>query len=222
MKKLRNSIESLGLSFKKEIITLVIVDLVIVGLTTVAYFFLKNPIFLAFGVLAFTVITFLYLSRYKSISKSQIKDELNEFVSLLSFFKVYISNGYTVYQSLKELMNYTSGKLLDKIQKLIDEIDIDKSVTPFINFSSSFSSLQIEQLMICIYQMIDEGNNFQYITQFELLFDKLRTEMLKSELSMKEGGLSNMTVFPLLGSALLIVTITFGVVQVIGVTINGL
>lgn len=221
MSKLKDIIESVGLDYKKQICTFIILNIILLCGGFAGYFFLKNVIILAFFILFTVVIDFLYLSRYKTIRKNLDKDELNEFVSLLSFFKVYITNDYTVYQSIKELCNFTTGPLLEKLQTLICEIDCDKTVEPFVKFSQSFHSLQIEQLMICIYQMIDEGNNFQYLTQFEMLFSKLRDDMLKTELRMKESSLTNMTVFPLIGSAVLIVMITFGVVAVIGVSING-
>lgn len=141
---------------------------------------------------------------------------------MLSFFKTYIKNDYSVYQCFVEISNFTSGLLLERINKLIEEIDNDKSITPFINFSNHFHSMQIEQLMICLYQMVDEGTNLAYLQQFELLFAKLREESLKDELDHKYKSLSSATIFPLIGSALLIVMITFGIIEVIGESLNGL
>ena len=70
--------------------------------------------------------------------------------------------------------------------------------------------------------MVDEGTNLAYLQQFELLFAKLREESLKDELDHKYKSLSSATIFPLIGSALLIVMITFGIIEVIGESLNGL
>lgn len=222
MNKLKSAVESVGLSFKREIIQLIVLNLLIIGGGVALYIYSKNIVVIAFTLLSLLLLNYLYLTRYKSI-KIQNEDNLrNEFISLLSFFKTYIKNDFSVYQCFKEITNFTSGILLERINKLIEEIDNDKSITPFINFSNYFHNMQIEQLMICLYQMVDEGSNIAYLSQFELLFSKLRDESLKDELDHKYKSLSTTMIFPLIGSALLIVMITFGIVQVIGDSLNGL
>ena len=70
--------------------------------------------------------------------------------------------------------------------------------------------------------MIDEGNDSPYLIQFENTFTKLRNEMYESLIEKRNKDLGNMSVFPLVGSALLIVMISFGVMEVIGGMISGL
>ena len=222
MNKLKLLVESVGLSFKKEISILVAINIALLIGGALFYVFTKNAIVIAFALFALALINYLYLSRYKSIKQRNEDASRNEFISLLSFFKTYIKNDYSVYQCFVEICNFTSGLLLERINKLIEEIDSDKSITPFINFSNHFHSMQIEQLMICLYQMVDEGTNLAYLQQFELLFAKLREESLKDELDHKYKSLSSATIFPLIGSALLIVMITFGIIEVIGESLNGL
>ena len=82
--------------------------------------------------------------------------------------------------------------------------------------------LAIEQLMISIYQMIDEGNDSPYLMQFETIFSKLRDELYASIIEKRNKELGNMSLFPLLGSSLLIIMISFGVMEVIGGMISGL
>lgn len=223
MNKLRNLIESVGLSFKNQILLFALINIVLLGGTAAIFLLYKaNPIIIAIGLFITSLIDYLFLSRYKGVRKSKERDILVEFISILSFFKTYINNGYSVYQSLNELTNYVGGELLERVETLISNMDNDKTITPFIEFSGLFSSLQVEQLMISIYQMIDEGNSSAYFNQFEMLFSNMRHDMLKNEIDSKEKALSNMTVFPLIGSALLIVMITFGILAVIGETINGI
>lgn len=222
MNKLKKSIESIGLNFKNQILILIILDIALIGAGIVLYLFINNPIIIAFITFVIVLVNYLYLSRYKTIKKTNDKKVLFEFVSLLPFFKTFIENGYTIYQSLTELCLFTGGDLLTRLQQLINDIDEDKSITPFINFSKTFNYLQIEQLMICVYQMIDEGGNENHIYQFQIIFDKLRETTVKLSVENKNNSLANMSVFPLIGSAVLIVMITFGIISVIGASLNGI
>lgn len=222
MSKLKELIESTGFSYKKQIGILITLNIIIVGSGLGLYIYLKNTIIIGFVILLLGLLNYAYLSRYSSIKKTYEEAAKNEFIGLLSFLKTYITNGFSIYQSLEELTNYTSGLLLNWLERLISDIDDDKSVTPFISFSNHFHSLQIEQLLICLYQMVDEGSNVSYLTQFELLFNKLREESIQNALSSKNNALSNCSMFPLIGSALLIIMITFGIVSVIGESLNGI
>ncbi len=222
MNKLKELIESVGFSYKKQIGILIIFNILLIGAGVALYFYIQNMVVIAFILMALALLNYAYLSRYNSLKKVHDEAAKDEFIGLLSFLKTYISNGFSIYQSLEELTHYTSGLLLGWLERLLSDIDEDKSVTPFINFSKHFHSLQIEQLLICLYQMIDEGNNITYLTQFELLFNKLREESLENALNAKTNALSNCSMFPLIGSALLIIMITFGIVSVIGESLNGI
>ncbi len=222
MNKLKSLIESNGLNYKKQIIIFVILNVALIGGGVTFYTFINNPIIIAFFIFIIVLMDYIYLSRYKSFQKAKEKQYLLSFASLLPFFKTYIENGYTVYQSFIQLCDFANGELLERIQNLISDIDNDKTIKPFIDFSKHFNSLQIEQLMICIYQMIDEGSDVNHLHQFQMLFDKVRNQMLKIAAENKFNSLTNMSIFPLIGSAILIVMITFGVIAVIGASINGI
>lgn len=222
MNKLKANIELAGLSFKKEITIFLLLDLCIIALGVVVFIFFKSPIYLGFILFILVMLDYFYLSRYSGILKLQNDQLINEFISLLPFFKTYLKNTYSIYQAFKELIPFASDQLKERLEKLIENIDEDKSVTPFISFAKTFNSSNIEQLMISIYQMIDEGNDSPYLIQFENTFTKLRNEMYESIIEKRNKDLGNMSVFPLVGSALLIVMISFGVMEVIGGMISGL
>ena len=219
---LKTKIELAGLSFKKEMTTFLILNVGILALGVVVFIFFRNPIYIGFVLFLLVMLDYFFLSRYSGLLKLQNDQLINEFVSLLPFFKTYLRNNYSIYQSLKELTTFASDQLKERMDKLIENIDVDKSITPFISFAKTFNSTSIEQLMISIYQMIDEGNDSPYLLQFETIFLKLRNDMYDSIIEKRGKDLTNMTIFPLVGSALLIVMISFGVMEVIGGMISGL
>ena len=77
-------------------------------------------------------------------------------------------------------------------------------------------------MMISIYQMIDDGSDSNYLVQFELIFDKFSELLHTKQLNNKDKSLANLTMTSLVGSAYLIITITLGVVTLLGEMLNGL
>ena len=221
LKRLKQRIETIGLSFKSQLIIFIVLNISLIAFAVLFFIFIKNVVVIAFFLVMIVGLDYVYLTRYKSIEKANEEALLREWIGLVALFKVYLKNNYNIYSSLKEIATFASSKLLDRLEKLIDKIDNDKSVVPFIEFSREFKSLQIEQLMISLYQMIDEGNDSTRLQQFEMQLNKLRDEMYQDEISLKEKSLNSTTIFPLSGSGLIIVMITFGVISVIGDMING-
>lgn len=222
MNKFKKRLQNIGLSYKKEMIILIILNIIIISISIVVFSYIKKPIIFAFLLLIDVGMNFVYLNRYKNM-ESNIEISLHdEFISLLPFYKTYISNGFNVYKAFQELIPFSSEQLKERIEKMVADIDEDKSIKPYINFAKKFKDNEIEQLLICIYQMVDDGNNEKYVNQFEIIFSKLRDEKYKSIIERKDKSLSSMSVFPLIGSALQIVMITFGILSTIGDMINGI
>lgn len=222
MKKLKNRIINLGLNFKKEIAILIVVNVLLIATSAVLFIIFHNIMYLVAPLIAAIGFTLFYLSRYSSIEERNQQENIKDFITLFTFFKTYIQNEYNVYQALIEISHFADPFSLEKLNTLIADMDKDKSVEPFIRFAKEYKLLLIEQLMISIYQMIEQGNDSSYMREFDILFTKLSEEEYKKEVESKNKKLSTLTIFPLVGSGFLIVLITIGVVQVIGDMLNGL
>ena len=222
MKKIKNRIISLNLSYKKEMTRFVLIILVVTTGISAASLITKNYGILI-GLLAFIIVfTYFYFSRYSSIEKRQKQDNLLEFVNLFTFFRMYIRNGFGVYTSLQEVSKFANPSLQELMKKLIEEIDKDKTISPFMDFAHNFDELVVEEIIISIYQIIDDGTNSNYLMQFELIFDKFSEILHKGQLDSKDKKLSTLTSSALFGSAYLIVMITMGVINLLGVMISGI
>ena len=108
------------------------------------------------------------------------------------------------------------------MRNLLEAIDTDKSVAPYIAFSENFPSMEIRQLLISIYRMVDEGGGESYIRQFNVLFDALEANKNKERLEKTDSRLGNLGMFPMADSALVMLLITLGIVQIIGGYVNGI
>lgn len=220
MKKLKSRIINLRLSYKKEITTGLAISIFLILLGVAGYLLLNSMIYLVSGLLLFLLFNILYFSRYSKMEEGQKDLAKRDFVSLFTFFKIYLHNGYSVYTALKEIQSFADHDLATYLSELIREIDEDKSITPFIHFGRKFDDLIIEEMMISIYQMIDDGSNPTHLSQFDAIFSKVSDLAYEKELEKKKNGLASMSSFPLIGSGLLVLMVTFGIITVMEEMVN--
>lgn len=212
----KSLIEFVGLSYKKEILKIVLVNLLFLMTTTLIYLFLKNLIFSIITIVSLLLLDFFLLARYNDKKQMILKAREDELVSIISYFEVYIQNNNNVYQSFVQLIPYCSDWMKDKIETLLNEIDTNKTVQPFINFANNFQQLSSHSLMLSIYQMVDQGENSDQLLQFNVIFDELSRNRNKEMIEQKEKALSNMSTFPLVGAGMITVTLTISILTILG------
>ena len=218
--KLKELIEFCGYSYKKELVMIISVNLFSLIAVVSLYLLLKNLIFVIIAFLGVIFIDYFLLSRYKDKKRMILKERENELVSIISYFEVYIHNKNNVYQSFNMLIPYCSDWMKERVEQLLKDIDEDKSVQPYIKFADNFEQLAAHSLMLSIYQMVDQGENSKQLLQFKTIFDELSKNRNKEMMEQKEKGLSNMSVFPLIGAGMITVTLTIAILSILGDLIN--
>ena len=216
----KKTIEFVGLSFKKEMIKIAIINFVFVTGAVALYIFIRNIIYSLFVVIFLAVVDYLLLTRYNDKKKAILKNRENELVAIITYFDVYIRNNSNVYQSFNQLLPYCSDWMKEKIEDLLREIDEDKTVQPFVNFANNFQSLSTHSLMLSIYQMIDQGESSEQLTHFNVIFDEVSRNRNKEMIEQKEKALSNMSIFPLAGAGLITIALTISILTILGDLIN--
>ena len=109
-----------------------------------------------------------------------------------------------------------------QIDILINEIDMDKSIMPYINFAKKFNHNVVEEIMITIYQMIDDGTNYKYISSFTYIFDEFKKNIETNNIEKAERSMRNKTTLCLVGSAIFTLAIMLGVIGMLGASLNGI
>lgn len=218
--KLKDTIEFVGLSYRKEILKIVLVTLALLAGAALIFFFLKNIIYTIMILIATAVVDYMLLTRFNDKKKALIKARENELITLITYFEVYIRNKNNVYQSFNLLIPYCSSWMKDKIETLLKEIDSDKSVQPFVNFANNFEQLSSHSLLLSIYQMVDQGESSEQLAQFDVIFDEIARNRQKEMKEQKEKSLSNMSTFPLIGAGAITVTLTISIISVLGDLMN--
>ena len=220
MKRFDDLLTFIGANKKKEIIKIAIINSLIVIATVLGVIFTKQIMIAFVGIIAILMGNYLVFSTYSAKKRLILNDRESEFISMISYFQFFITNSYNVYQSFQALIAYASPWMEEQIQTLIVEIDNDKSVKPFVNFANKFSNKVTNNVMLSIYQMVDEGENSIHMLQFNALFQQLAKTHQKELIDSKERSLGSLSTLPLVGAGAVTVLLVFGIISMMGDMIN--
>ncbi len=216
----KNKLTDIGLNYKKEVLKIIICNLIVVLASAAVFFFLKEWVVLIVGLILCGIITYIFISSYSSRKKKILEDHEKEFVTIISYFQIFINNNFNVYKCLEKIVPYTSDWMNEKLTTLLKQIDDDKTVQPFVEFAKNFKNSIANNVMLLIYQMIDEGSSKNHMMQFTLLFEQINKKSQRNLIETKDKSLSNLTIFPLVGSGAITVLVIMGVLAVLQEMLN--
>ncbi len=200
--KLKETYERAKLDYKKEMIKLLIVNILFIAAGSAIYI-LSKQILAVLGMTAFlAAIDYLLISRPSQIIKKEKERLENEFVHVFVYFGLFVKNGRPVYNALEDCLRYCSDSLSEKIRKLLEDIDEDKTITPYMNFAKNFQNLEIKQVLISVYKMSIEGGGEEYLNQFDTLFTALSNAKRAKLIENEKSNYGNFNFLPMLASAL--------------------
>lgn len=217
-KKLNTNINSK----EKKINSVLLLAGLIICFSILLSFLLKNFVIIIIGFLISGLTLFLYYNKKSNEKMNLEKSYENEFVDIINYFEMFLMNNLNIYQAFTEVLSYATPWMRNKIETLLLEIDDDKTVKPFISFAKNFKNAAIENVMISIYQMVDDGNNDISLNQFNLLFDKFEENNRREFILKKENDLEKLNVFPLVGAMITTFILTFSILNVVGEMMNGI
>ena len=218
--KFKKLIDFIGLNYKKELLktALIFAACLMVGITLTII--LKNmffsAIFLIIAVFSLYIQYFFYSSKKENILKE--RDE--EFVTIINYFQTFVTNKNNVYNSFKKTLEYCSEWMRNELGIFLRNIDDDKSVKPYIDFSENFRIKIAKNIMLSIYQMVDEGEDERHLIQFESLFEQLSNKFIEEEKTNKSKSLSSITIFPLIGSVLITIILSISIIGIVEDIVN--
>ena len=217
---LKDRISLLGLNYSRELFILFLIIIFSLGGALATYFFLSQIFISILILIGGLFLTYFYLSRYSTMEKALENDHINELISLLNYFEIFISNKNNVYMSFKLLLPYCSSFMDEAISSLLNQMDLDKSIGPFINFANKFNSRIIDSLMMSIYQIVDNGNQENQFSEFELLFSNVRAVKQEEMVNRKKHSLDSLNSLPMIGAAGITIALSISIISVIGDYVN--
>lgn len=221
MKNFKKQVEELNLSYKKEILRLCLLNTFLIAIALVINIFYFQLYIAIISIFAILIFNLFYLRRYSSIKVKRQELKKLEFVSMLSYFRIFLNNGYNIYRAFEECKQYVSDVFKEDIDNFLREVDKDKSIQPYITFAHQFNSPLYEQVMMSIYQMVDMGIDNNYLYQFNTLLTRMRKETLDEKLNTQLSKLDSMSMFPLIGAGIIMIILAFGIILIVGDLISG-
>ena len=222
MKKLKNKINILNLVYKKEMTKLILSTILINVVIILCALYLKNLQLLFLTILTTIAIIYTFNKDYDKRIKEYNQNLENEFVTTLNYIQTYLTNGFNVYQSISEVLKICNKDLNKLLTNLLSNIDGDKTVTPFITFSKNFESPLIQQVMISLYLMVENGTDINYISRFTPLFRQLKKDNEQKIVKNINSKYDSLNLLPVIGAGIITVIIIIGIVSIIGGMLNGI
>ena len=147
MKKISSFFISINKKAKNEILKNSLILLVVLASALFFTIYYKSLLFLLIGLCLLMIYPLIAYFYYSSI-KEKIREELlADFINVFGYLKMYLETGSNVYNSLLHIKNYANKDLSKLIENLIFEIDVDKSINPFIIFAKNFNNAMVDQVV---------------------------------------------------------------------------
>ena len=173
--------------------------LLIIG-GAILYFWKKNlTLALIFAGVGFTIVVITFIPQKQ---KSNIT--LADFINVFTHFRVALDNNLNVYRALNITLTTTSGAMSALLESLINALENDHSVTPFINFSLPFKHPLVSQIMINVYMLVNH------------LFETLVKEHNDEEIALHESSYERFNISLFIGTGIMIMTLMISIMGMIG------
>ena len=153
--------------------------------------------------------------KQKEIKKEK-EDKEYEFANLVSYLLIFLENNFNVYQALLLTTSYCNDSLSSDIEKLIEEIDYDKSIVPYQNFAQKFETNIIYQLVMMIYQLDINGYDVKYLHNFPLLIENIRQAKIENMIAIRKTNMSYLTVLPIISLLVVVFTLSLLILTMMG------
>ncbi len=217
MKKMRFYCEKLQINYKKNLLNLLLKVGALAILSIVAIFTISYQV----GIIILCLILPVYL-----IHSMQLESRYRNLVAAkeIAFFGFYrylinmLENKIIIYNALKETVELIDEALKPDVLKLIEDIENDSSIQPFIDFSNQFENVQIKQMILILYQSQENAKNAKLLDNMGNTLFQIQNDSLEDYVEKEVKGLEKYYFFPLVLSALAIVLFSIFVFQQIEVT----
>lgn len=91
-----------------------------------------------------------------------------------------------IYNSLSKMVEYTDDPIKKYLVQLIDEIKVDKTITPFNNFSRNMEFIESYQVMTLLYTFSEHAMNKKHLISLESMISQLYDNEIEEVIETKK------------------------------------
>lgn len=161
----------------------------------------------------------LFLMHFINIEKNYLKHINSKEIAFYSLYRFLINmldNQMILYNALKESYEFVDEILKEDVAQLIENIEIDTSIQPYIQFSNNFQNEQIKQMILLLYQAQESNHSIQILENMNQTILQIQDSSLQDMVIQECKKLDKFAIIPLILSATTIVLISLFMFKMIG------
>ena len=204
--KIKKILERANLDFKKELVFILIINIIFISGMVVVFLFTGNNLFFIPFIFLIVLLNAVAFYRYLFLYSKNATDQIREFVTLFRYLYIDINNQIKVKDALKSLKERGSLKMGEKLEQLFNETKQDESLTPYLRFASTFSSVLIEEVMINLYRFSQKPHkeNLAHFNEAYLKLKKVVEEDEEKDINRQYGFIK---VTAIIGTAIIVILV---------------
>lgn len=171
-KDLKSLLNWLGINYKRAIKKRILYSAIITTIVLGLGLFLHN---IALSIFSIIVGIIYYKYQYYEIKLKKEKQAVLKRRMFPSFVKklLILIKTNNIYQALNKLINYTDEPIKNHLVSLINDIDKDKSIKPYLRFAKNMEFSEAFQIMIVIYTFNEHSMKKEYLKSLEKMIASL-------------------------------------------------
>lgn len=164
--------------------------------------------------------SFLYLySHYQTLKANHSNLIITKEIAFNGFYRYVVTllkNNHILYSALQASLQYSDDVLIDDINELINDIENDTSIEPFIKFMNNFNDENIKQLILLLYKTQEVGIANEVLSSINECIVNLQDTSIKSYTTSESKKVEKYFIYPLILSSTVILLITTFVFSLLG------
>ena len=162
------------------------------------------------------IYVFLHYSNLKSLVKQLTNSKEIAFNGFYRYVVTLLKNNHILYSALQASLEYVDEVLVDDVNQLINDMENDTTMEPFLNFSMSFDDENIKQMIILLYKTQDSGIIDDVLDSINDCIVNLQDTSIKNYIYKEEKKIEKYYMFPIILSAVVMIMVSFYVFSLIG------
>ena len=163
--------------------------------------------------LLLSVVGFIYVFTHYTALKSKLKQlTYSKEIAFNGFYRYVITllkNNHILYSALKASTEYVDEVLLDDVNQLIEEIELDTSLNPFLNFMVNFDDENIKQMIVLLYKTQEVGAIGSVLDSINECMVNLQDNSLQNYIKKEEKKIEKFYIIPIVLSAVVMILVSF-------------
>lgn len=220
MKKITDFYKRLHLNYLKELIVISLMNVIaIVGCISL-YALFKQINYLIILPVVFLVLNACIIYRYIYLLNKINLDNINAINDSFMYFYLEINNQINPLEALNNVKSHSPITISENLTLLLDDYKKENSVNAFIKFANKYHSLEIEDLMVAVYEVIANPTEKQ-IKEFNKNFKEYINRVDGITSSSHKKQYSFITLTPVISTGIVLIIVIISTVLLVRGYING-